>query len=72
MDSVVKGGNDLRGKLPFSDGVAAELDQVISTSNDSAGTSPKLKSSMNGKESVAQKPNDLEGLEEPAIPNTMV
>ena len=53
MDSVVKGGNNLRGKLPFSDGVEAELDQVISTSNDSAGTSPKLKSSMNGKESVA-------------------
>ena len=26
MDSVVKGGNDLRGKLPFSDGVAADLD----------------------------------------------
>jgi len=43
MDSVVKGGNDLRGK-GVDPTTAADLDQVISTSNESVGNTPHLKS----------------------------
>ena len=71
MDSVVKGGNDLRSKLPpFSDGVAPDLDQVVSTSNESVGTSPHLKSAIHRKEPVAEiTANDMTGSDLHGVPN---